>query len=96
MISRNSWTRIFRSLSLAFRGFASKPPQPLCVLRGLGRLTNPQESSERFFKYLNRTLIFECGKDNLRLIYNGLQTSSTLRKKAPVLGDFFICLYSDG
>ncbi len=44
-------SRIFRSLSRAFRGLAPKPPQPLCVFRGLGRLADPQESHERFSKY---------------------------------------------
>ena len=54
--------RIFRSLSLAFRGLAPKPPQSLCSLRGLGRLADPPESSERFSKYLDRSLIIECRK----------------------------------
>ncbi len=53
--------RIFRSLLLAFRGLAPKPPQLLRCLRGLGRLADPQESSKRFSKYSDRTLIFECG-----------------------------------
>ncbi len=50
-LSRKVINRIFRSLSLAFRGLAPKPPQSLCALRGLGRLADPQESSERFSKY---------------------------------------------
>ncbi len=31
-------------------------------LRGLGRLADPLESSERFSKYLERSLIVECKK----------------------------------
>ena len=43
---------VLRSLPLAFRGLAPKPPQQLRDLRGLGRLAGPPESSERFSEHL--------------------------------------------
>ena len=48
---------VFRSLPLAFRGLAPKPPRSLRSLRGLGRLALPQESSGRFSKHSNISLI---------------------------------------
>ncbi|MDN5710441.1 MAG: hypothetical protein L0G95_13440, partial [Planococcus sp. (in: firmicutes)] len=71
-----------RSLSLAFRGLAPKPPQSLCALRGLGRLADPQESSEHFSKYLERPLIIECRKNDSILIRNGLIDFFNTLKKA--------------
>src|SRR5690606_17821927 len=85
---------IFRSLSLAFRGLAPKPPQSLCALRGLGRLAIPQESSEHFSKYLKRSLIVECRKNDSILIRNELiDFFNTLKKPRRQLSGLFFCSY---
>ncbi len=51
---------VFRSLPLAFRGLAPKPPQSLRSLRGLGRLADPLESSGCFYKHLEISLFVSC------------------------------------
>ncbi|RLJ87239.1 hypothetical protein DFR62_2037 [Planococcus citreus] len=53
------FSEAYRSLSVGSR------PSLLsrnCGLRGLGRLADPLESSERFSKYLDRSLILNVGK----------------------------------
>lgn len=65
-LSTNIENRVFRSLTLAFLGAGIEPPRhfvPAGSLKPVASLL-PQESSEHFSKYLDRTLIFDCRKSD--------------------------------